>query len=91
MSSIGNKFHQSLEDDECQIVNEEDIILNVKCFIQRLVASIRISGKQAISIESATKEQHQQVAKLGKKQLVKDIHIDTVPDPPTNTNNIRQP
>ena len=55
VSSIGIIFHQSIEDDELQIVDEEDIILSTQCFSQRLVASVRISGKQEISIESATR------------------------------------
>ena len=55
------------------------------------MASVRISGKHAILIGSATREQHQQVAKLVTEQQVKDIHIDTVPDPPKHPTNIRQP
>ena len=55
------------------------------------MASLQISGKQAIVIESKTREQHQQVSKLVTEQLVKYIHIDTVPEPPKNPTNIRQP
>ena len=55
------------------------------------MASFRISGKQAIVIESATREQQQQVAKLVMKQLVKYIHVDTVPEPPKNLTDVRQP
>ena len=91
VSIIGIKFHQSIEDDERQIIDEEDIILNTQHFNQRLVDSVRISGKEAVAIESATMEQHRQVAKMVTKQLVKDIHIDTVPDPPNNLTDIRQP
>ena len=57
VSSIGIKFHQSIEDDECQIVDEEDIIFNIQRFNQILVASVLVSGKQAIGIEIATREQ----------------------------------
>ena len=55
MSSIGIKLHQSIEDDERQIADEEDIIFNTQRFNQRLVDSVRISGKQEIAIESATR------------------------------------
>ena len=91
MSSIDIKFHQSIEDDERQIVDEEDIIFNTQRSNQILVASVRILGKQEIAIELATREQHQQVSKLVTEQLVKDIHIDTIPDPPNNPTDIRQP
>ena len=52
MSSIGIKFHQSIEDYERQIANDEDIIFKTQCFNKRLVVSVLISGKQAIAIES---------------------------------------
>ena len=91
VSSIGIKFHQSIEDYEHKILDEEDIIFNTQRFNQRLVASFQISGKQAILIESVTREQQCQVAKLVTEQLVKDIHIDTVTDPPKNPIDIRQP
>ena len=55
VSSIGIKFHQSIEDDERQIVHKEDIIFNTQHFNQRLLDSIHISGKRAIAIESAIK------------------------------------
>ena len=42
VSSIGTKFHQSIEDDERQIVDEEDIIFNTKRFNQIMVASVQI-------------------------------------------------
>ena len=42
-------------------------------------------------IYSATREQQRQLAKLVTEKLVKDIHIDTVPDPPKNLTDIRQP
>ena len=54
------------------------------------MAGIQISGKQEIEIESATRDQHQQVAKLMTEQLIEDIHIDTVLDPPKNLTKIRQ-
>ena len=79
VSSIGLKFHQLIEDDERQIMDEEDIIFITYCFNQRLVTGIQISGKHAIAIYIATREQQQQIAKLVTEQLVKDIHIDTVP------------
>ena len=91
MSSIGIKFHQSIEDDERQFADEEDIIFNIQRFNQRLVASVIILGKQAIAIDSATRKQQQQVAKLVMNQLVNDIHIYTLPDPPKNLTDIRQP
>ena len=84
VSSIGIKLHQSIEYYERQIVDKEDIIFNTQRFNQRLVASIQISGKQEIVIESATREQQRQVDKLVTEKLVKDIHIDTVPEPPKN-------
>ena len=40
---------------------------------------------------SETWEQQQQVAKLVMGLLVKDIHIDNVPEPPQNPTDIRQP
>ena len=48
VSSIGIKCHQSIEDDERQIIYEEGIILTTKRFNQRLVDSVQISKKQAI-------------------------------------------
>ena len=66
MSRIGIKFHQSIEYDKRQIVDEEEITFNTQRFDQRMVASVRISGKQAIAIESATRKQQQKVAKLVK-------------------------
>ena len=54
------------------------------------MASVIISGKQAISIDIATRKQHRQLAKLVTQQLVKDIHIDTVLDPTNNLTDIRQ-
>ena len=42
LSSIGIKFRQSIEDDEIQIVDEEDIIFNTQRFNQILVASVQI-------------------------------------------------
>ena len=89
--SIGIKFHQSIEDDKRQILDEEDIIFITYCFNQRLVTSVRISGKHAIAIESVTREQQQQISKLVTEQLVKDIHIDIVTYPPNNATDIRQP
>ena len=91
MSSIGFKFHQSIEDDERQIADEDNIIFNTQSFNTRMVDSVRISGKQAIAIYIVTREQQRQVAKLVTEQLVKDIHIDTVPEPPNNSTDIRQP
>ena len=91
VSSIGIKSHQSTEYDERQIADEEDIISNTQSFKHILVASVQISVKQKIAIESATRKQQQQVAKLVTEKIVKDIHIDTVPGPPKNPNNIRQP
>ena len=90
VTSIGIKFYQSIEDDESQIVHEEDIIFNKQRFKQRLVASVRISGKQAIVIEIETREKQRQVAKLVTDQLVKYIHIDTVPEQPNILTDIRQ-
>ena len=55
VSSIGIKFHQSIEDGERQISDVEDIIFNIQRFNQRLVANVQISGKQVMSIESATR------------------------------------
>ena len=40
VSSIGIKFHQSIEDDERQVADEEDIIFNTQRFNQRLVDSV---------------------------------------------------
>ena len=57
LSSIGIEFHQLVEDYEHQIVDEEDIIFNTQRFNQILVASVQISWKQAIEIESATRKQ----------------------------------
>ena len=91
MSIFGIKFNQSTEDDEHKLSYEEDIILNTQSLNQRMVSSIQISGKQAIAIYSATREQQRQVSKLVMELLVKTIHIDTVPDPPKNPTNIRQP
>ena len=91
VSSIGIKFHQSIEDDERKIADEEDIIFNTQSFNQIMEASFRISVKQAISIESATREKQRQVSKLVTKTLVKYIHIDTVPEQPNNLTDIRQP
>ena len=91
VSSIGIKFHQSIEDDEGQITDEEVIIFNTQRFNHRLVASVRISGKQAIVIDSTTKEQQQQVAKLVTEQPVKDIHNNTLPEPPKNPTDTIQP
>ena len=91
VSSIGTKFHQSTEYDERQIADEDDIISNTQRLKHRLVASVQISVKQEIAIESAIRKQQRQVAKLVTEQLVKYIHIDTVPGPPKNPNNIRQP
>ena len=91
VSIIGIKFHQLIEDDERQIVDEKYIIFNKQRFNQRLVASVQISGKNAIAIESATREQHQQVSKLVTEKLVKNIQTDTTPEPPKNLTNIRQP
>ena len=54
------------------------------------MASVRISGKHAILIESATREQQQQVSKLLTEQLIKEIHIDILTEPPNNPTNIRQ-
>ena len=48
-------------------------------------------GQKLITIESATREQQWQVAKMVTEKLVKEIHIDTVPEPPKNPTNIRQP
>ena len=64
VSSIGIKFHQSIEDDERQIAYEEDIIFNTQSFNQRLVDSVQISGKWAILIEIATREQQLQLDKM---------------------------
>ena len=91
MSSIGITFHQSIEDYGSQIVNEENIIFNTQRFNQRLMASVQISGEQAIAIESATREQQQQVSKVVTEQLVKDTHIDTITEPQKNPTDIRQP
>ena len=55
VSSIGIKVHQSIEYDERQIADEEDIIFNTQRFNQRLVDSVQISCKQEIAIESATR------------------------------------
>ena len=55
------------------------------------MASVQISVKQEIVIESATREQYRQVAKVVREKLVKDIHIDTVPELPNNQTIIRQP
>ena len=57
LSIIVIKAHQSIEDDERQITDEEDIILNTQRFNQILVARVQISGKKAIVIESATRKQ----------------------------------
>ena len=53
--------------------------------------STLIPGKQAIAIESATREQQRQVAKLVTEKLAKDIHIDIVPEPPNNSTDTIQP
>ena len=50
VSSIGIKFHQSIEDDERKIADEEDIIFDTQSFNQILVTSVWISRKQAIAI-----------------------------------------
>ena len=42
-------------------------------------------------IESSTREQQRQVAKLVTERLVKYIHIDTLPEPINNPTGIRQP
>ena len=91
VSSIGIKFHQSIEDYELQIADEENIIFNTQRFNHRLVASVWIPGKHAIAIESETREQQQQVVKLVTEQIVKDIHLDTVPEPPNSKTDVRQP
>ena len=75
VSNIGIKFHQSIEDHERQITDEEGIIFNTQRFNQILVASVQISGIQEIVIESATREQQRQVSKLVTEKLVKYIHI----------------
>ena len=43
--SIGIKFHQSIEYDERQISDEEDIIFNTQRFNCRLVAGVQTSEK----------------------------------------------
>ena len=43
------------------------------------------------SVESETRGGKLQVAKLVTEQLVKEIHIDIIPDPPKNPTDIRQP
>ena len=91
MSSIGIKFYKSIEYDERKIANEEDIIFNTQCFNQILVVRVRVSGKQEILIECETRKQKRQVSRLVTEQLVIGIHIDTVPDPPNNLTDIRQP
>ena len=88
---IGIKFHQSIEDDEHKITDEEDIIFNTKRFNQRLVASVRISGNPEIAIKSTTRKQQRHLAKLVTEKLVKDIHIDTIPEPPKNPTDTSQP
>ena len=55
------------------------------------MASVRLSGKHAIAIESTTREQKGHVAKLVMEQIVKDIHIDNVSYPPTNLTDTRKP
>ena len=72
---IGIKFHQSIEDDEHKITDEEDIIFNTQRFNQILVASVQISGIQEIVIESATREQQRQVSKLVTEKLVKTFTL----------------
>ena len=62
--SIGIKFHQSIEDDGRQVAYEEDIIFNTQRFNQRVVASVQISVKEEIAIDSATREQQRKLAKL---------------------------
>ena len=57
LSRIGIKFHQSNEDDECQIVHEKDIIFNTQRFNQIMVDIVGISVKQELEIESSTTEQ----------------------------------
>ena len=90
LSSIGIKFRQSIEDDDRQISDEEDIISNTQRFNHRLVASVQIWGKQTIAIDGATREQQRKESKPTTEQLVKYLHIDTVPEPPKNPTNIRQ-
>ena len=59
--------------------------------LQRLVAIVRISGKQSIETESATREQQKQVEKLATEKIIKHTRIYTVPEPPNNLTDIRQP
>ena len=91
VSSIGIKIHQPIEDDKRHIKDEEDIIFNTQRFNHKLVTSVLISQKQVILVEVTTREKQGQVAKLVTEQLVKDIHIDNVPEPLQDMTDNRQP